>query len=92
MPKQRPQPNKNWRQNRLIVLIDSIIELTGEELKADYNSAYGGFRLVRSEHHGRLEESRKNIALLENNERLDYREMVIRLQGIADGIRYVLNK
>ena len=85
MPKQKQQPNKE--ANRMAELVDYINELTGENITAEYNAAYGGYRIV---HKGDLE---KGLVFgSTDSERLNYREMVIRLQGIADGINYAINR
>lgn len=85
MQKQKSQLNKEV--NRIAELVDYINEQTGEDITVDYNSAYGGYRIV---HKGDLE---KGLVFgSTDSERLDYREMVIRLQGIADGINYAINR
>lgn len=94
MPKQKSQLNKEV--NRIAELVDYINEQTGEDITVDYNSAYGGYRIVHKGdlivfgEHNYLEKSL--VFGSTDSERLGYREMVIRLQGIADGINYAINR
>lgn len=80
MPKQKPNNEK------LVALLEQLELLTGEKLELNFNSLYGGYRLIK-----RKDTTQIHIFGNTDERRLAYNEMVERLQGLIDGLIYSIN-
>ena len=83
MQKQTPQPNNE----KLVTLLEQLELLTGEKLELNFNSLYGGYRLIKRE-----DTTQIHIFGNTDERRLAYNEMIERLQGLIDGMLYSINK
>ena len=72
---------------KLVTLLEQLELLTGEKLELNFNSLYGGYRLIKRE-----DTTQIHIFGTTDERRLAYNEMIERLQGLIDGILYSINK
>ena len=79
MQKQRPQPNNE----KLVALLEQLELLTGEKLELNFNSLYGGYRLIKREGTTQI-----RIFGTTDERRITYNEMTARLRGLIDGLLY----
>lgn len=77
------QPNNE----KLVTLLEQLELLTGEKLELNFNSLYGGYRLIKRE-----DTTQVRIFGNTDERRLAYNEMMERLQGLIDGINYAISR
>lgn len=80
-------PKQVQNNEKLVALLEQLELLTGEKLELNFNSLYGGYRLIK-----RKDTTQIHIFGSTDERRLAHNEMMERLQGLIDGMLYSINK